>query len=272
MRGTKADRARQSERFLKALRRTGNVSLAAEEAGIGRKAIDKRRRRNPDFAAEWAAALAFAEAHLAAGGATAPGGEANVTRGGEYTVRATRGRTIQVRRAPKGLLTAAGERTFLAHLGSTANVRLSAAATGIGWNAIYARRRRSAQFAREMDAALEEGYERLELALLAHAIESIAPDGTDLAEWREQAGELPEPLTRMSVHDALMLLAYRRPNLAEGRRHTGFPLPRATREEAERALLRQLRRVEKRLARDAGPGGANSSPGGGPLPQGVVEG
>lgn len=252
MRGSKADRTRENHRFLKALRRTANVTLAAEAAGQTRKTFQKRRARNPDFASQWDAALTFAQAQLAAGApAATPAGEAARTAGGEYSVRASRGRMIQVRRAPKGVLTTEGERRFLAHLAATANVRLSAEATGIGWNAIYARRRRSAAFAREMEAALAEGYERLELALLDNALRAVDPDGEALADWRDTVDET-EPLTLMTPREALLLLGYRRPEIVEGRPHAGFAVPRATREEAEAWLTRELDRMERRLKRDGG--------------------
>lgn len=236
--------------FLKSLRRTGNVSVAAQEAGRHRYTLQRWRRRFPDFASEWDAAIAFAEAHLSEAGVVVPASEAARTQGGEYSVRASRGRKMQVRRAPPGLLTPAGERIFLAHLGATANVRLSAAATGIGWNAIYARRRNSSRFAAEMDAALAEGYDRLELALLAHAIASIEPDGTDLGAWRPQADALPEPLERMRAADALLLLGYRRTNIVEGRRHK-FHVAYASEAETDAALDTVIGRIERRRARDA---------------------
>lgn len=252
MRGTKHEQRQQSIRFLKALRRTANVTMAAEEAGISRKAMEKRRARNPDFAAEWDAAVAFAQARLAAGaGASPPKGEVTVTAGGEYTVRASRGRALQVRRAPKGLLTAEGERTFLAHLAATCNVRLSAAAVGIGWNAIYARRQRSAQFATAMDAALREGYDRLEMALVGNAIASFSPDGTAIDDWGEDAAALPGPLERMSVEQALLLLAYRRSEMAFGVRHKAPKMRKVPPEQTNAALLRSIEMSERYLARKA---------------------
>lgn len=254
MRGTRTQRNRENQRFLKALRRTANVTLAAEQAGQTRKTFQKRRARDPDFAAQWDAALSFAEAQLAQGsGATPPAGDAAITGGGEYSVRASRGRRLQVRRAPKGLLTTEGERRFLAHLAATANVRLSAAATGIGWNAIYARRARSPAFARAMEAALHEGYERLELALLDNALHALRPDGEALADWETQLDET-EPLTRMTPREALLLLGYRRPEIVEGQPHAGLPLARTTREEAEGWLTRALDRMEGRRKRDGGAG------------------
>lgn len=252
MRGTRGDRTRENQRFLKALRRTANVTLAAEEAGQTRKTFQKRRARNADFASQWDAALAYAQAQLAASrGVVAPAGEAAITGGGEYSVRASRGRALQVRRAPKGLLTTEGERRFLAHLAATANVRLSAEATGIGWSAIYARRARAPDFARAMATALAEGYERLELALLDNALRSMRPDGAVLEGWEQQLDET-DPLTRMTPREALLLLGYRRPEIVEGRPHAGFRVPRADRGEALARLTRELDRVERRLKRDGG--------------------
>lgn len=239
--------ARSCAAFLNALRRTGNVSLAAGEAGEHRQTLQRWRARFPDFASEWEAAIAFAEAHLLEGGTVRPHSEAAVTQGGEYSVRATRGRRIQVRRAKPGLLTLAGERIFLAHLAATANVRLAAAATGIGWNAIYARRRNVAGFAEQMDAALAEGYARLEMALVAHAIASLAP--AERAGWREDADELAEPLERMSLDNALLLLSYRRPNVVEGRHHAHGAPRYAKPEETDAALMKALDVAERRVAR-----------------------
>lgn len=252
MRGTKGDRARENVRFLKALRRTANVTLAAEEAGQTRKTFQKRRARDPDFAAHWDAALAYAQAQLAAGrGPTPPEGNGAITGGGEYSVRASRGRRMQVRRAPKGLLTVEGERRFLTHLAATANVRLSAEATGIGWNAIYARRQRSGRFAQAMDAALREGYERLELALLDNAIRALGADGEALDDWQD-AVVLAEPLAQMTPQEALLLLRYRRPEIVEGRRYADSRAAKVTREEADAWLNRQLDRWELRRQREGG--------------------
>ncbi len=252
MRGTTNDRARENRRFLQALRRTANVTLAAEAVGLTRKTFQKRRARNPDFAAEWDAALAYGQAQLAAGRAGAPAGDdPTVTRGGEYSVRGSRGRRIQVRRSPKGALTVDGERRFLAHLAATANVRLSAQAAGVGYNAIYTRRQNSPAFAAAMRMALQEGYDRLELALLAHAIDSLAPDGAPLEDWQDIA-DMPEPLERMTPQEGVLLLRSRRPHIEAGLRPTHHPLPRCDRGQALARLERELDKLERRKRRDEG--------------------
>src|SRR5690554_6613137 len=60
----KRRQALQNRAFLDALRRTGNVRLAARELGVHRSTFTKRRAKHPAFAAEWDAALAIAHARL----------------------------------------------------------------------------------------------------------------------------------------------------------------------------------------------------------------
>jgi hypothetical protein len=54
--------ALENRAFLKALRRTGNVRLAAREVGVKYGTIQYRRKQHPGFAVKWDAALAFFQA------------------------------------------------------------------------------------------------------------------------------------------------------------------------------------------------------------------
>jgi hypothetical protein len=56
--------ALQNRAFLKILARTGNVRLAARDVGVAHSTLLTRRRRHPDFAAQWDAALVVARARL----------------------------------------------------------------------------------------------------------------------------------------------------------------------------------------------------------------
>lgn len=200
--------AHQNAAFLTALADTGNVRLAARHCGINRSTLTKRRAKYPDFAQNWDAALAAAHArfHLG-GGIRLPESSGNklAAKGGEPTiVRNKRGR-LQLRLAQPGAMTKAAEQAFLSALAATANVRLSAAATGFSHATIYSHRKRNRGFAREMRLALERGYDRLELAMLAATDpQSYADDG-----WRaDPADELPIP--GMSAAEAIQLLALHR--------------------------------------------------------------
>ena len=198
------DQALQNATFLKALRRTGNVRLAARETGVKYGTIQHRRAHHPVFAHGWDAALAFAQARFAEAGRRSPVALSSAraphrTAGGEPVIVRRNDGKLQMRAAQPGKLTAQCEQAFLAALSATANVRLSAAAAGASVAAFYRRRRKNAAFAREIRLALETGYERLEMALLASADpESHADDA-----WRHND---PPPIPAMTANQALQLL------------------------------------------------------------------
>jgi hypothetical protein len=184
--------AKENAAFLTALRRTGNAREAARSLGFHRSTMTKRRARDAAFAAEWDAALVFAHASL---NAAEP--QPNTT-AEPRPIRTASGR-MQLRALPARALDRAAEQAFLSALSATANVRLSAAAAGFSHSAFYARRRQSPAFAREMQLALETGYERVELALLAAALPSSYADDA----WRHND---PPPIPSMTADEALMLL------------------------------------------------------------------
>ena len=205
---TRAQRLENCE-FLKQLERTGNVRLAAREAGLKYGTMQHRRRQHPAFAARWDAALVHAQARLNAAArkpkrsrhASDPKEAAGRfrTAGGEAVVVRLRSGKLQVRRAQAGKLTPEAEQAFLAALSATANVTLSAAAVGANPMAFYRRMKRSHAFARERRLAIQRGYDRLELALL----ESMAAASHEHDEWRSNE---PPALPPMSVNQALQAM------------------------------------------------------------------
>lgn len=116
-------------------------------------------------------------------------------------------------RAPAGAVkTKAGERSdrwtretqerFFEQLAATVNVAASLRAVGMSAAGAYKARGRSAQFRAAWDAALEEGYQRLEFVLLERAINGMRKP---LYRGGEQVGETIEHDNRT----ALTLLARR---------------------------------------------------------------
>jgi hypothetical protein len=88
------------------------------------------------------------------------------------------------------------EATFLDHLAASANVTAAAEATGFSREAIYKRRRHDSAFAERWQAALAQGYARIEMALVqraADALEGLAPDPDS-------------PIPQMTVQDAVTIL------------------------------------------------------------------
>lgn len=183
----------QNRAFLTALRLTGNVREAARQLGVHRSTFTKRRAKHPAFAADWDAALAVASANAhARAAATAP------ARTGTPRAVVVNGR-LQLRRATRGRLTQAAKQAFLLALSASANIRLAAAAAGFSHSAFYRLRERDPGFAREMRLALEEGYARLELALL----ERFDPCSFVDDEWRHN--ERPE-VPPMTTSEGIQLL------------------------------------------------------------------
>jgi hypothetical protein len=196
----------QNRAFLRALARTGNTRLAADQTGLPRSTMNLRRKAHPAFAQQWDAAIAVAQARFHQGGGNVPpvapasqGTFPHRTAGGESVVSRGRGGKLQVRRARPGELTRHCEQAFLAALSATANIRLSAAAAGAAQTLFYRRRANNPAFAREMRLALEMGYERLEMAL----VESWSPASHADDEWRHND---PPPIPPMTANQALQLL------------------------------------------------------------------
>jgi hypothetical protein len=218
--------ALENAAFLAALRRTGNARLAARELGVNRSTFTKRRGKSAAFAAEWEAARAAAHAafHLA-GGPRAPEGTVTFpagrdgegagagksdcphkTRGGEPVIVRTKNGRLQLRRSPPGRMTQAGEQAFFRALSASANIRLSAAATGFAHSSFYARKRRHTPFAVEMKISLTIGYDRLECAAMERMLQAMHGGGAENG-WLDHAvaGNPIPPLSWDQAFQALCL-------------------------------------------------------------------
>ena len=192
--------ALENQAFLAALRRTGNARLAARELGVHRSTFTKRRARDAAFAAEWDAALALAHASLR------EGSPPRRSRNGDTEprlIRLANGR-LQLRAPVRGArnIGRAARQAFLAALSATANVRLSARAAGFAHSSFYRLRDYDPAFAREMRMALEMGYDRIEMALMA----GFDPESSRDDAWRRND---PPPIPPMSAGQALQLLYLR---------------------------------------------------------------
>ena len=199
---------RENARFLEALARTGNARLACHVLGLNRSTYTKRRARCPAFAAAWTAAVKAAEVTLltaeqqsrsSRAKSTGASPQPTTAKGGEPRLTRLKSGRVQLRRAPPGAMTRAAEQLFFHALSATANVRLAAAAAGFAHSSFYARARADPAFAREMRMALDTGYTRLKVALLAAA----SPESHEDDAWR--CGDLP-PLPPLTTDEVLQLL------------------------------------------------------------------
>jgi hypothetical protein len=214
--------AAQNDAFLAALRRTGNVRLAARELGVHRAAYTKRRAKSAAFAAQWEAALADADRSLrnerpayspgdGEGNRRQDGGGAPLprtappplrTRGGEpHLVRTAAGR-LQRRAAPPGRMTQAALRRVLDLVAETNNLRLAAAEAGVALPTLIARARRSPAFAEALRIAKAVARARIRDAECRAAERARARPVVAYA-----GGPWPDGMT---LHDAMLVVQHQR--------------------------------------------------------------
>lgn len=150
----------------------------------------------------------------------------------------------QMRKAkPKGW-TKARRKTFLTELAHSCNVTRAHKAAERGEGGAYALRRRDAEFAQQWQAALELGYERLEMALARRALEVLGELELD---------ERAEPVEKMTVAQAIEVLNLHRRSVQQGRGHQRRLCHVATQEETDAVLLKRIAMVERQRTRRAGP-------------------
>jgi hypothetical protein len=194
----------------------------------------------------------------------------NITKGDTMANEATGGARRNVGNGPEGLLARAGgkdgpqvirskgdrwteeaEAVFLDHLAASCNVLASCEAAGFCNTSVYKRRREDAAFAQRWQAALEQGYLRIEMALVrraADALEGFAPDPDT-------------PIPVMTVEQAIKVLDRHRATVEGGppsRRRWTRP---RTLDEVSDSILRKLDAIAPPpLPLAGGAGGGSVSP------------
>ena len=169
---------------------------AAEDAGIDHTTAYARRRTHAEFASLWRGALAAhaqfvkgqEEAEIAALWASPPlparalrespspslaggaDGEELVVSGG------------QVRRVGAERWGKRKEAIFFDELAATANIHRSAAAAGVSYNAVHARRLKHPLFAAKWDAVLRAGRATIDMHLVEETQKSFDPAAMNLPE------------------------------------------------------------------------------------------
>jgi len=154
--------------------------------------------------------------------------------------RASRAAGARRERKPVNRWGAAAEVRFLNSLAASCNVERSAAEAGFSKVTVYKRRRLDPAFAASWQAALEQGYARLEMMLVQRSNEVL--EGL--------AGDEDLPFPAMTVADAIKILQLHRAAATGGirsRRWRGRP---RSLDEVRASILRKLDAIE--TARRAG--------------------
>ena len=193
----------------------------------------------------------------------------------EHIVEGNR-RPLQVAKIKQGGWTKEARRRFLAALAETCNVRMATEASGMRGKSAYDLRKRDPMFATLWQEALAIGYERLEEALLRHALTSL--NAIELGEYSDEidaecpnvaamarraaatpgSGLHPATLGMGQVQVALAILNRHRATV-EGRRGIARGRRRATAAETDAALRHQLDMLARRLARSEGGAGGGEA-------------
>lgn len=125
----------------------------------------------------------------------------------------------QKRRKPKGVCSKKVMETFLRVLADTCNVREAARAIGKCASTVYRWRQKDAAFFKAWAAALEQGFDALEMELLRRA-----RFGQDVTEYRIGEDGIERPVKRVHSYCnrlGLQLLAQHRKAVAEYRAQQG---------------------------------------------------
>lgn len=128
------------------------------------------------------------------------------------------------------------EEVFLDALAASCNVSYAAEEAGFCTPTVYRQRRLRPEFAERWQAALEQGYARLELALLQSAVDSM--DGVEFDEAR--------PIPKMTVEQALNVLrAHRNEVRGDGRRGPGAISRPPPLNKVRASILQKLDAIER---------------------------
>lgn len=146
-------------------------------------------------------------------------------------------RRLQRTRTRRKLFRKKRQETFLEHLAATCNVTASAEAAGVVPGTVYAQRMKNPAFREAWAAALEQGYARLETALLERALKGAdAPKVRGDKDPSAGSGQ-GDALDAMA---AMQLLREHKRGLAGIAKPTRTPAP-ARIEDASKELIRKLR-------------------------------
>lgn len=185
--------------FLRALAGGQSVTSAARAAGVDPSSAYGARGRDPGFAAAWVRARESGVVRLT---------RAEPVLQPDEVVCACRDGRPRIQPAGHGRWSAGKEALFLEELAATGNVRGAAAVVGVSTTALYARKSRWPGFAERWRAALREGWERLDAALVLAATSTLdpAPDrAPPTATPREPALAGPDGGPGMTIDQALIL-------------------------------------------------------------------
>ena len=136
------------------------------------------------------------------------------------------------------------EEAFLDALAASCHVIWAAEEAGVSHSSVYRQRRTNAAFAVKWQAALVQGYARLEIEMVRAAIEAVT--GVDY--------DADRPIGPMSAETALALLKLHRASVTGVGQRSGWAAPVRSIDEVGESILRKIRVIRDLRAREEGAG------------------
>lgn len=208
--------------FLQSLRKGSSVDAATQAVGVSSSTAYRRRDFDHDFRAAWDAI-----------------------------------RKVGPRATPTGRNSPRDKRrmeAFLAELAATSNVAAAAAAADLPVSNVYRLRRTDPGFAKRWYAALAEGYDNLEMELLAHLRSQDAGAGETAAEGAKRKLDVAAALRCLTAHRESVAREKGRRTLAEETAtiaaiNAKIDALRARAKESDVAIRAARKDLEKRIGR-----------------------
>ena len=140
------------------------------------------------------------------------------------------------------------EDRFLDSLAANCNVEMACREAGVAHTTVYRQRRKRADFALKWQAALEQGYARLELGLVEAANRALSAEG------------LPadSPVSPMSAETALRVLQLHRASATGQGKRSGWQAPPRRLEEVQDSILRRIESIQRARHAKLSAGGQES--------------
>jgi hypothetical protein len=234
--------AARREAFFRALARTGNQTLACEQAKVSRSWVTLHRSGDPEFRRRIEEAIAVAKVRLDAAPERRPEDKAlRWQDGDELVVRGSNGRRTQIARSRLKQWSPRVETRFLAKLAASCNVKAACAEVGMTPASAYGHRNRWPAFQRRWDEALENGYVRLEGTLVENAANLYSREDYPLDH------PLPDMTTAQAIH---LLHMHKHGVLGIGKRPGRLAGP-PDMDEVRKSILRKIEAIARLDEREA---------------------
>jgi molybdenum-dependent DNA-binding transcriptional regulator ModE len=234
--------AERRAQFLEHLRRTGNQGAAAKAVGIHRDNVEKRRKRDAEFAIACMAAEEEASQRLA--GARDPFDGVEDAR--FETIRRGRKGRWQIVATRKGKWSKAVENMFFDVLRTCGNIAASARAVGFSEGLIWQRRRAWPGFRQRMEETLEEAGMALEFQAATWG-NNLAPPTEDEEKGTAKGNCPPPPPPPFDPDFALRFLKWREEKRRGGgqRGRRAYRKPEPTIEEVRDEILKRIAAIRR---------------------------